>query len=306
METGNAGDSTVQYLLDWYADSRNYPIVTVLGHIILVIVYFILARIAIRISISVINRLMKSQTMRMDERRRNTLTSLLDNVVRYLIYFIFVVEALTSINIHVETLLAGAGIAGLAVGFGAQSLIKDVLTGLFILFEDQYGVGDLVKINQFTGTVQSIGLRLTRIKAWTGEVEIIPNGQIQQVTNYSRHNSIAVIDIAVSYEADLKHAMRVIQMAMDRVKAENDNIVGDVQIQGVQSLGENHIVIRVTAECRPTTQYGVQRLAYQRVKEAFDQEGIEIPGATRMICVQAPPDKAHANAVLESAHTSES
>ncbi len=266
----------------WY-DTYSDTLLAVAGHALQIILFYILARILIRITITAVNRLIKLQTVKMDERRRNTLLSLLDNMIRYTIYFIFAVESLSSLNIHVETLLAGAGIAGLALGFGAQSLIKDVLTGFFIIFEDQYGVGDLVKINQFTGTVISIGLRLTRIQAWTGEIEIIPNGQITQVTNYSKANSIAVVDVGVSYQADLHRAMEVIQETMQQLKAENENIVGEVQILGVQSLGKSDVVIRVTAECKPTTHFAVQRQAYQRIKEAFDREKIEMPHSQQVI-----------------------
>jgi small-conductance mechanosensitive channel len=278
----------VKNVWQWY-DQYSDVLLSIAGHVLQILLFFILARILIRITISAVNRLIKLQTVKMDERRRNTLLSLLDNMIRYTIYFIFAVEALSSLNIHVETLLAGAGIAGLALGFGAQSLIKDVLTGFFIIFEDQYGVGDLVKINQFTGTVISIGLRLTRIQAWTGEIEIIPNGQITQVTNYSKANSIAVVDVGVSYQTDLKRAMEVIQETMQQLKAENENIVGDVQILGVQSLGKSDVVIRVTAECKPTTHFAVQRQAYQRIKEAFDREHIDIPYTQQVILTHPVP-----------------
>jgi small conductance mechanosensitive channel len=278
----------VKNVWQWY-DQYSDVLLSIAGHVLQIFLFFILARILIRITISAVNRLIKLQTVKMDERRRNTLLSLLDNMIRYTIYFIFAVEALSSLNIHVETLLAGAGIAGLALGFGAQSLIKDVLTGFFIIFEDQYGVGDLVKINQFTGTVISIGLRLTRIQAWTGEIEIIPNGQITQVTNYSKANSIAVVDVGVSYQTDLKRAMEVIQETMQQLKAENENIVGDVQILGVQSLGKSDVVIRVTAECKPTTHFAVQRQAYQRIKEAFDREKIDIPYTQQVILTHPVP-----------------
>lgn len=260
----------------WYHQYSD-ELLSIGWHIVQIVFFFILARIAIRVCVGGMNRLIKSRTIRLDERRSNTLVSLLDNLIRYTIYFIFIVESLSSLNVHVETLLAGAGIAGLALGFGAQSLIKDVLTGCFILFEDQYGVGDTVQINQFTGTVKSIGLRLTRIKAWTGEIEIIPNGQITQVTNYSRENSIAVVDVAVGFNADITKATQMIYETMRDVKTTNSNVVGDVQILGVQSLGKSEIIIRVTAECRPTTNYGVQREAYKRIMEALQREGVEMP-----------------------------
>jgi small-conductance mechanosensitive channel len=282
-------------LLTWWDNESKSNVV--LAHVLPIVIpivklvgLFILARIAIRIATHGVHKLLHAPTVKMDDRRRGTLASLLDNLVRYTIYFIYIVMMLSTFGIHVETLLAGAGIAGVALGFGAQSLIRDILTGFFILFEDQYGVGDLVKINQFTGTVVSIGLRLTRLQAWTGEIEIIPNGQILQVTNYSKANSLAVIDMGVSYRTDLNKAMAVMQEAMQSVQAENDNIVGEVKILGVQALGERDVVLRVTAECRPTTQFSVQRQAYLRIKEAFDRAGIEIPYQQRVVFVQSPGD----------------
>jgi moderate conductance mechanosensitive channel len=237
---------------------------------------FILAKLAIRIVLHIIHRLFNSPAVRMDERRKKTLESLLDNVSRYLIYFIFALMALQTIGVNISALLAGASIAGVAIGFGAQSLIKDILTGFFILFEDQYGVGDVVKINNFTGTVETIGLRLTRIKAWTGEVEIIPNGQITQVTNYSRHNSLAVIDVAISYRTDTEKAQHVMQRVMDELKDTDENVI-DAKVLGVQSLRDRDVVMRAIAECKPNTQAAIQRVAQQRIKEAFEREGIEFP-----------------------------
>lgn len=242
-----------------------------------ILLLYLLSRLAIRVLVGVISKLLRSKAVKMAERKRKTLESLLDNVTRYSIYFIFALMVLQAIGLKITTLLAGAGIAGVALGFGAQGLIKDILTGFFILFEDQYGVGDLVKINNFTGTVQAIGLRLTRVQAWTGEVEVIPNGQILQVTNYSRTNSLAVIDVSVAYRTNVDQAIEILRRVMSEVKAETDVIVGDVQILGVQSLRQSDVLLRVTAECLPTQQYGVQRRAQQMIKQAFDEAGIEFP-----------------------------
>lgn len=241
-----------------------------------IIFFFIIARIVINISNRVIHRLLRMHK-RFDARRRDTLQSLFENIVRYTVYFLLIVEVLSTCNVNVAALLAGAGIVGLAVGFGAQGLIKDMLTGLFILFEDQYGVGDTVQINGFRGTVRSIGLRLTRVQAWTGEIEVIPNGQIATITNYSRTNSIAVIDIRVSYETNLKQAMGYIEQVMNELKESEDSIVGDVSVVGVQAIRDFDVVLRATAECLSMTHYGIQRKAQARIKEVFDEHGIEIP-----------------------------
>ncbi|MCL6598783.1 MAG: mechanosensitive ion channel family protein [Alicyclobacillus macrosporangiidus] len=261
---------------------------TVAGRIIGIVGFFILTRIAIRIGVRTVHRLLSSPAVKMDERRRGTLASLMDNVVRYTLYFIYFLIFLELCNFHVQTLLAGAGLAGLVVGLGAQSLIKDVLTGLFILFEDQYGVGDYVKINNFTGTVDSIGLRVTRIRAWTGEIEIIPNGQIQQVTNYSRYNSLAVVDVGVRSDADLQRAMAVMGTVMREVASESDDVVGPVQVLGVQAITQAEVTLRATAECRPMNQFGVERLCRLRIKEAFDRAGIPLASPQREIWVHNP------------------
>ncbi|MFB5190905.1 mechanosensitive ion channel family protein [Alicyclobacillus fastidiosus] len=254
--------------------------------LIRVIALYVIARIIIRLALKLTRRLLRLQRSRMDKRRVDTLDSLFGNIIRYTVFFLFIVESLAVFHLNIATLLAGAGVVGLAVGFGAQGLIKDLITGLFILFEDQYGVGDTVQINGFTGTVMSIGVRLTRVQAWTGEVEIIPNGQIETVTNYSRTNSLAVIEVGVSYGANLAQAMKIIEDVLATLKRDEADIVGDVSISGVQELRESDVLIRATAVCASTKQVGVQRKAQQRIKEAFDEAGIEIPVAHRTVVLK--------------------
>ncbi|GMA63670.1 mechanosensitive ion channel family protein [Alicyclobacillus fastidiosus] len=253
--------------------------------LIRVIVLYIIARIVIRLALKLTRRLLRLHS-RMDKRRLDTLDSLFGNIIRYTVFFLFIVESLAVFHLNIATLLAGAGVVGLAVGFGAQGLIKDLITGLFILFEDQYGVGDTVQINGFTGTVMSIGVRLTRVQAWTGEIEIIPNGQIATVTNYSRTNSLAVIEVGIAYGANLGQAMKIIEDVLARLKREEADIVGDVSMSGVQELRESDVLIRATAVCAPTKQAGIQRKAQQRIKEAFDEAGIEIPFAHRTVVLK--------------------
>jgi small-conductance mechanosensitive channel len=142
--------------------------------------------------------------LRHSERRQKTLLKLIQNVISYVVYFAAILAVLSEFDIDVKGIIAGAGVIGLAVGFGAQSLVKDIITGFFIIFEDQFSVGDYVKIGTFEGTVEEIGLRTTKIKSFTGEVSILPNGTIAQVINYSVRNSIAIVDVTVSIEKDLE------------------------------------------------------------------------------------------------------
>jgi moderate conductance mechanosensitive channel len=247
---------------------------------------FIAARIVILLLSRMAARVLQFRAVRMDNRRRHTLTSLMHNIVRYTIYFIFILMSLQVLQFHIGTLLAGAGIAGLAIGFGAQSVIKDLLTGFFILFEDQYGVGDYVTINGQTGTVTQIGIRLTRLQVWTGEVESIPNGMVQQVTNYSRTNSLAVIDVGVNYNTDLKMAFDILNNILQEIKATTPDLVGAVSVLGIQAFQADAILLRATAECKPMTHYGVKRLAQLKIKEAFDAAGIDIPVPQRVVEVK--------------------
>ncbi|HEU4962874.1 MAG TPA: mechanosensitive ion channel family protein [Bacilli bacterium] len=245
-----------------------------------IIVILILARIVLKIADVAIARALSHKAMRMDERRGNTLTKLLINVVRYVVYFLVGLTILNNLGLDVTTLIAGAGVAGLAIGFGAQSLVKDVITGFFIIFEDQFGVGDYVMVNtnnQVVGTVMEVGLRITKVRAYTGEVHIIPNGQINQVTNYSKANSLAVLDLSVAKEEDLGRVYQVLEQVGKQAKEEIDTILEEPAIAGLQMFGASDMVIRMTVECKPMEHYGVMRQMRKMVKEAFDREGIEIP-----------------------------
>ncbi|WP_051263061.1 mechanosensitive ion channel family protein [Tuberibacillus calidus] len=250
------------------------------NHIILdtakIIVFFIVSRIAIVICTRVVRQFFKIQG-KLDDRRRETLVSLFSNIIKYVVYFIFLLTVLPIVGINITGILASAGVAGIAIAFGAQSLIKDFFNGFFIIFEDQYGVGDYVKINNVTGTVHSIGLRMTAIKLWTGEVEMIPNGQITQVTNYSKFNSIAVIEVNVGYGTPEAEAIAIIEKVMNDLKQESADIVGDVEVLGVQSLNDYNYTIRATAECAPNTHWGIERLARQRIRAALQEAGVDLP-----------------------------
>ncbi|HZG84889.1 mechanosensitive ion channel family protein [Paenibacillus sp.] len=223
--------------------------------------------------------------VRFDPRRAQTIGRLVNNVVSYAVNFIVLMLILSELGVDLAPLLAGAGVMGLAIGFGAQSLVKDVITGFFIIFEDQFAVGDVIKTGNFQGTVEEIGLRVTRIKSWTGEVHIIPNGAITEVTNFSTNNTVSVVDVSISYESDIDRAAEVIRRTAKEVSETNANIVKEPEVLGVQQLGASEVVIRVTAECKPMTHVGVGRELNAAIKKALDAEGIEIP-YPRMVMLQ--------------------
>ncbi|WP_394237960.1 mechanosensitive ion channel family protein [Niallia oryzisoli] len=215
--------------------------------------------------------------LRISERREATLLKLLQNILTYVIYFVAILMILSTLTIDVGALLAGAGIVGLAVGFGAQSLVKDIITGFFIIFEDQFSVGDHVRIGQFEGTVEEIGLRTTKIKQWTGELHILPNGSIIEVTNFSLHNSVAVVDISVSYDEDIKRVEQIIEDFLVTAKDKYEDIVDEPKLLGVQSMGASEVMLRVTAETAPMKHFPIARELRKEIKLCLDKHGIEIP-----------------------------
>ena len=212
------------------------------------------------------------------EQRITALTSVLRSVLTFVIFLIAGFLILGEIGLEIGPLLAGAGIIGVALGFGAQSLVKDFLSGLFILVEDQFGVGDIVDLDQQTsGTVEAVSLRTTRLRAVDGTVWYVPNGDISRVGNKSQHWSRALLDIDVAYETDIEHAKSVIQQVADGLWQERDDIIEEPEVWGVETLGPNSVVIRLVVKTLPSDQYAVSRELRQRLKAAFDAEGIEIP-----------------------------
>ena len=216
--------------------------------------------------------------LRRSKRREETLLKLLQSAVAYVVYFAAILAVLGEFQIDAKGLLAGAGVLGLAVGFGAQNLVRDVITGFFILFEDQFSVGDYVKVGAAVGTVEEIGLRTTKIQAMTGEMHIIPNGNITEVVNYSIRNSLAILDIGIAYEADIRKAERVIEEFLQTLPNEEyEEVVATPELVGVESLGASDVVLRITAETEPVMNFAVARKLRRDIKLVLEENDIEIP-----------------------------
>ncbi|WP_223595372.1 mechanosensitive ion channel family protein [Neobacillus bataviensis] len=245
-----------------------------------IIAIIVIANILIRIGKLAIHNIFKIRNLSplsTSERREETLSKLLDNILSYVVYFIAFMMILSVLGIDVKALLAGAGIVGLAVGFGAQSLVKDVITGFFIIFEDQFSVGDHVRIGQFEGTVETIGLRTTKLKSWTGEVHILPNGSIMEVTNFSLNNSIAIIDVGIAYEEDIDKAETVIKDLLEKMPEQYEELVKAPEYLGIQNFGPSEVIIRIIAETQPMKHAAVTRKIRKDIKLELDAHGIEIP-----------------------------
>ncbi|PAE23473.1 MULTISPECIES: mechanosensitive ion channel family protein [Bacillaceae] len=245
-----------------------------------IVAILIVTSILIRIGKLAIRNIFKLRTpsrLRISERREATLLKLLENMLTYVVFFVAAIMILSVLTIDVKALLAGAGIVGLAVGFGAQSLVKDIITGFFIIFEDQFSVGDYIRVDQFEGTVEEIGLRTTKIKNWTGEVHILPNGSIMQVTNFSLNNSVAFVDVKISYEGDIVKAEKVLQELFEKLPEKYEDMVKTPEILGVQNLAASEVVLRVVSETLPMRHFYIARQLRKEIKLCLDEHGIEIP-----------------------------
>jgi small conductance mechanosensitive channel len=209
--------------------------------------------------------------------RVEALASVLRSVASFVIWTIAAFMIMAQLGIDLAPLIAGAGIIGVAIGFGSQSLVKDFLSGLFILIEDQFGVGDIVDLGDATGTVEVVSLRTTRLRAIDGTVWHVPNGEIRRVGNKSQHWSRALLDIQVAYASDVTHARQVIKEVADKVWDEQEVVLEEPELWGVEDLGAHGVTLRLVVKTEPSKQWEVSRLLRERIKAAFDEAGIEIP-----------------------------
>jgi moderate conductance mechanosensitive channel len=243
---------------------------------LLIIVMFIIIR---SIGRRVINRMFDraASHRKMSSGRIITLQKLVVNLFSYILIFVFAGIVFKQFGLEIGTLIAGAGVVGLAIGFGAQGLVSDVVTGFFILLEKQMEVGDYVTIGGVDGIVEEVGLRTTHIRAFDGTLSYMPNREISTIQNHSRGNMRALVDIGIAYEENIDQAVKVLQEACDRVKANNENIVEGPNVLGVQALGSSDVVIRIISKTRNGEQWAVERELRQALKEALEANGIEIP-----------------------------
>ena len=265
-----------QQMWDAFADPERWINYGLIG--LKIIIILLVGRFVNRMTTRALNHMLlerEHSPLKFNPRRARTLGKLVGNIIAYAVNFIMIMMVLNQFGFNLAPLLAGAGVIGLAIGFGAQSLVKDVITGFFIIFEDQFAVGDVVQIGANKGTVEEIGIRVTRIRSWTGEVHIIPNGTVAQVTNFSVHNSKAVLDITIAYDSDMEKAIALIEETLKKGYEGNDNMVKEPEVLGVQTMSATEVVIRVIAECKPNAQQSVTREMNALIKKTFDEKGLK-------------------------------
>ena len=214
------------------------------------------------------------------QQRAQTMGSILKSISGGLIIAIVIVMVLDQVGVNIAPIIASAGILGVALGFGAQNLVKDFLSGIFMILEDQYGVGDAVDLGEAMGTVEAVGLRVTRLRDVDGTVWYVRNGEILRVGNQSQNWARTVLDITVAYESDLDQVQQLLQeeaSAMYEDEDYHDIIIEEPEVWGVERFDKDGAVVRVVLKTAPLQQWPVARALRQRIKARFDAAGIRIP-----------------------------
>lgn len=250
-----------------------------------ILVIIIISFIIIRVARMIITRSKDRIALRTREdieasKRTETLAGLIEKTVRALVLLSAFLMILQSLGINIGPLLAGAGVVGLAVGFGAQSLVKDVISGFFILLENHMNVGDVVNIAGKEGVIESINLRVTTLRDYSGNVHVIPNGQIAVLTNMTKGFSRAVLEIGVAYKENVDEVMQVMKDVAEDLADDPEwkaRIYGPMEMSGLDSFGDSSVNIKARIETQPREQWNVAREYRRRLKNAFDEKGIEIP-----------------------------
>lgn len=265
-----------------YADDVLIALIKIAGIIAL-------ARIIVALTRRVSRRIVKARVHRKPHsavaQKAETIQTVTDSVLKYAIYFFALMGILGVLGLGaaVSSMLAAAGIGGIVIALGAQSLVKDIMSGMFMLFENQLTVGEFIRIGDHEGTVNAVTLRTTTIIRFTGEAVTIPNGSIDTIINYSRGGHLALIDMPVTFETDIEKASALMLRAGADYKAAHDNILEEPRVLGIIELGESGMVLRMVMRVLPLTHWETERALRRMIIEAFDKNGVAVPYPHRVV-----------------------
>ena len=260
---------------------RKVNIDSIIEKIISIIFISIIMYFSIKIGNKIIQKFVDKQvaskmSFSLEPQKAITIGEVLKSVLKYTVYIVGIGSMLYDVLAKIPVAVVSAG--GFAIGLGAQSLVKDLINGFFILFEDQYGVGDHVTIEKFTGIVESIGIRTTVLRDFTGDLHLIPNGAILEVTNHSRGDIRFIVDVEIAYEENIDEAINVIKKVNSVFEEKHkEKLRGKIEVLGVFSLNASGVTIRVIGRAVPLSQWEMERELRKDIKEALDKAGIEIP-----------------------------
>lgn len=260
---------------------RKVNIDSIIEKIISIIFISIIMYFSIKIGNKIIQKFVDKQvaskmSFSLEPQKAITIGEVLKSILKYTVYIVGIGSMLYDVLAKIPVAVVSAG--GFAIGLGAQSLVKDLINGFFILFEDQYGVGDHVTIEKFTGIVESIGIRTTVLRDFTGDLHLIPNGAILEVTNHSRGDIRFIVDVEIAYEENIDEAISVIKKVNSVFEEKHkEKLRGEIEVLGVFSLNASGVTIRVIGRAVPLSQWEMERELRKDIKEALDKAGIEIP-----------------------------
>lgn len=285
----------IESWLEYFAQTEWSPQWATAATLVAVLIAAFVAR---RVLLNVLARFFLALAARSpshEERKRiETLARVLRHAASLTLIVVAVLVGLNTVGVSIAPILGAAGVAGVAIGFGAQSLVKDFFSGMFLLLENQIRVGDVVEIAGKTGVVEELTLRRTKLRSFDGAVHYISNGLITTVSNFSTEFAFAVADVSVSYREDLDHVYAVMRSTAATLRDDDmfrAAIVDALEIAGVEQLADSAIVIRCRMKTVPAEQWRVRREFLKRLKIAFDREGISIPYPHRMLVQEQIPTR---------------
>ena len=258
--------------VEWTTLGIKFVLILVLAAVVLKVVKVFIGRVG--------KRLQAKAATRGERKRIETLMRVFKYVANIVIMIMGVLAALNTIGISIAPMLAAAGVVGIAVGFGAQSLVKDYFTGIVLLIENQIRVGDVVTLDNRTGTVEEVTLRYVRLRDAEGNVHFVPNGVVSSVTNMSMGFSYAIIDVGIAYKENVQRAMALMDevgQSMLNEEPWKNQLMGEFMVMGVQMLGDSSVVIRCRFKTVGGEQWAIRREYFRRIKLVFDREQVEIP-----------------------------
>jgi len=209
--------------------------------------------------------------------RSLTIGKLISSISKYAIWFVVTMIIFSELEIDVTAFIASAGVLGLAIGFGAQLIVKDFISGFFIIFEESFNVGDVIEIDSFKGTVLDLGFRTTKLKDWKGDIKIVRNGDINSLINFSKAESTAIIDFGVSYNTDLNVFKVKMEVFIESIKGKYIVVIEPPKFVGITQLDDSSINMRIIAKTNPNQQYQVERDIRGDLVLFFKENDIEIP-----------------------------
>lgn len=268
---------------------KNAGELNIVEKLIKIAIIFLVIYILTKIVNKRVNKTIKSKknyNLLMSNKRATTLINILKRSINYFLGFVGLVMALDIFGIDTKSIIATAGIGGLAIGFGAQSLVKDLITGVFILLEDQYSVGELIQTEGYEGIVEDLGVRVTKLRAFSGELHIIPNGNIKIVTNKTRGAMRALVTMSIAYEEDVNRAIEVLEVECEKIRENNETILEGPTVLGIVNLGDYSVDINIVAQTKPMDQWAIEREIRKRLKAALEEAGIEIPYLKNVIITE--------------------